>query len=234
MNADPLSTPTCRPVSVPPSSPHIPTRLRLLFSPIRIDDATNSPSAFPDPDIESDLGSRSGCFPCQNRGIRCTVSPLHGNGKRKRCDGCEEHDDCCLFPPPQTGNYVMKLAKNCTHCQDAHQKCLFDTSDHACSRCIKLGLFCTFKPTSQGMRNDLGSDGKTRNITRSRPQSRKRQKPSPSHAATCGNDAALTHSVTVQVGGSPPVASVDRPKHIVTISPNITDDTPHVTSKLVT
>jgi hypothetical protein len=69
----------------------------------------------------------------------------------------------CLFPPitilghasPRTTD-VSLFQRNCVHCTQSHQRCVFHTdSPTQCKRCIKLQVTCLFNLSFQGCRNDL-------------------------------------------------------------------------------
>ena len=99
------------------------------------------------------------CSNCRFLNVNCNAS-LHVKGSCTQChvDGVE-----CLFPPPvilllgplsHHGRLIFQ--KNCVLCSLAHRRCLFDVNDQSsCQRCLKLGLSCAFRLSSQGRRNDL-------------------------------------------------------------------------------
>ena len=60
---------------------------------------------------------------------------------------------------------AFRFQRNCTHCTQSHQKCLFDTdSSLQCKRCIKLEIPCLFKLSSQGSRNDLNASTNPKDV----------------------------------------------------------------------
>jgi hypothetical protein len=69
------------------------------------------------------------------------------------------------FPPPHFllhpgpfSNAPHLFQQNCVKCTIRHQKCLFDANNQSCcNRCIKFGLLCIFKLSSQGRCNDLSA-----------------------------------------------------------------------------
>ena len=99
------------------------------------------------------------CNNCDDKELKCKAHP-HTKGS---CYHCIVNGLQCLFPPitflghasPGTTN-VSLFQRNCVHCTQSHQRCVFDTdSPTQCKRCIKLQVTCLFKLSSQGCRNDL-------------------------------------------------------------------------------
>ncbi len=99
------------------------------------------------------------CTNCNDKQLKGEVHP-HTKGS---CYHCITNGLQCLFPPitilghasPRTTD-VSLLQRNCVHCTQSHQRCVFDTdSPTQCKRCIKLQVTCLFELSSQGRRNDL-------------------------------------------------------------------------------
>ena len=131
----------------------------LPFSPICLTHmSSNKPFSITPAPLLSPSTCSLKCTNCTKSGISCTVSSKSSSGiKQTRCDKCELDGVACLFtrllsgrPPPP-----LKVAKNCIHCQIAHQSCAFNGLEDTCLRCQKLGLECLFKVSSQGSRKDL-------------------------------------------------------------------------------
>ena len=95
------------------------------------------------------------CEACVLSSTPCTVSIPKGWFKQTQCDSCLLNGDICRFIPPFVGVVPLKLSKNCSCCQTAHQVCQRSPSDRQCGRCIKMKLKCMFLPTSQGSRHDI-------------------------------------------------------------------------------
>ena len=95
------------------------------------------------------------CETCVLSSTHCTVSIPKGWFKQTQCDFCLLNGGICRFIPPIVGVVPLKLAKNCSFCQTAHQVCKRSPSDQQCERCRKMKLKCMFLPTSQGSRHDI-------------------------------------------------------------------------------
>ncbi len=86
------------------------------------------------------------CNNCDDKELKCKAHP-HTKGS---CYHCIVNGLQCLFPPitflghasPGTTN-VSLFQRNCVHCTQSHQRCVFDTdSPLQCKCCIKLQVTC--------------------------------------------------------------------------------------------
>ena len=100
------------------------------------------------------------CLSCQKKQLNCNVAS-HIKGSCIQC--IVDHLEC-LFPSPSFlhngsfSNAPHLFQKNCVQCTIRHRKCIFDVNNQSsCNRCIKFGLPCVFKLSSQGQRNDISA-----------------------------------------------------------------------------
>jgi hypothetical protein len=99
------------------------------------------------------------CTNYDDKQLKCEVHP-HTKGS---CYHCISSGLQSLFPPitilehasPRTAD-VSLFQRNCVHCTQSHQRCVFNTDSLTqCKRCIKLQVTCLFKLSSQECYNDL-------------------------------------------------------------------------------
>ena len=109
------------------------------------------------------------CTNCRDKQLMCEAHP-HTKGS---CYHCIVNGLPCLFPPntilrhgsPRMTN-AFCFQRNCVHCTQSHQKCVFDTdSPLQCKRCMKLEISCLFQLSSQGSRNDLNASTDPKDAT---------------------------------------------------------------------
>jgi hypothetical protein len=106
---------------------------------------------------------------CQDKQLMCKAHP-HTKGS---CYHCIINGLPCFFLPKTIlrhgstrMNNAFRFQRNCVHCTQSHQKCLFDTdSSLQCKCCIKLEIPCLFKLSSQGSRNDLNASTDPKDVT---------------------------------------------------------------------
>ena len=97
------------------------------------------------------------CDRCTEKHISCYVKvSTYQRFKPLECVNCMKEQRYCVFSHPIIGKPSLSLSNNCTKCQRAHQRCVFDdSSDDCCNRCKKKGSLCAFAPLKQGRRSDL-------------------------------------------------------------------------------
>jgi hypothetical protein len=108
------------------------------------------------------------CTNCHDKQLMCKAHP-HTKGS---CYHCIVNGLPCFFLPQTIIRHgstrifnAFRFQRNCTHCTQSHQKCLFDTdSSLQCKRCIKLEIPCLFKLSSQGSRNDLNASTNPKDV----------------------------------------------------------------------
>jgi len=107
------------------------------------------------------------CTNCHDKQLTCKAHP-HTKGS---CYHCIVKGLPCLFPP----NTILRhgspdafcFRRNCVHCTQSHQKCIFNDTDSPlqCKRCMKLEIPCLFQLSSQGSRNDLNASADPKDAT---------------------------------------------------------------------
>ncbi len=99
------------------------------------------------------------CTNCNDKQLKCKAHP-HTKGS---CYHCMVNGLECLFPPITILGHaslwttdVSLFQRNCVHCTQSYQRCVFDTdSPSQCKHCIKFQVTYLFKLSSQGRRDDL-------------------------------------------------------------------------------
>ena len=78
-----------------------------------------------------------------------------GRFKQTQCDSCVSNGGVCGFIPPFIGPLLLKLPKNCSNYQSAHQVCKRSPSDHQCGQCSTRKLKFMLLLSSQGTCPDI-------------------------------------------------------------------------------